>query len=168
MNSDHRNPILYELQGAILSEWAEIQFVLSVIFARFSRLDGNRSTAIWYTISTDRGRLEVLVAVARSIFRQDPNSPRPLFKQLLAFRQRVERAAKKRNTLAHSITKYVPSGLAVLTTPGRRPPENSAVPVPTESVFSQKALEQALRQLEILKGDLMAFAGRVDAAFASP
>lgn len=83
----------------IISRWADLEVQMCKILSALLNGDPAATMAVFYTVSANKVRRDILLNVSRVKLKNHPDELRKMEK----LARRIQRAAKKRNDLMHSV-----------------------------------------------------------------
>lgn len=128
--------------GLITAEWNAVEHSMMWILSLLTGCGMEKGEAIFYAIESNRGRREMVIAVAQIALRAHPEQ----LSKLGSLLDRTRKAAKRRNTFAHALWGVAMDGSV---THGNNLSNRQPV--------SLHELEQVAEQLRALQTDFVAF-----------
>jgi hypothetical protein len=145
VHSIARHPDYAERLGIITAEWSALEWGLCDLFGTMLGVDRERSEAVFFALTNNRGRREVVASLAKVLFAEGAE----LRNRTDRILRRMRNAASRRNSLAHGIWTF-----------GEPPDAGSSLALDretgilTSSKVELKSLDQAIAQMRDLRQDM--------------
>jgi hypothetical protein len=139
------HPDYAEKLGIITAEWSALEWSLCSLFAAMLGVDEDRAEAVFFTLTNNRSRREVVASLAKVLFAEGAD----LRNRTDRILRRTRNAASRRNSLAHGIWTF-----------GEGPESGSSLALHRETGIltsvpvEPKSLDQVISQLRNLREDM--------------
>jgi hypothetical protein len=131
--------------GIVTAEWSALELHLCFLFQNLLGVDSQRAEAIFFTLTNNRARREVIASLAKILLSEEHE----LRNRVDRILRRVRNAATRRNEVAHGIWHFgeaQDSGSAIAF--------NREIGILTTSTVEVKILDQIISQIRVLRRDV--------------